>query len=64
MLSIIYIYINELRNEKRWLWEQKNYFKRHIIAYCWTLRIKDELNMKQESFSMLAVGVEGASQVK
>ena len=64
MLSIIFIYWNELRNEMRWLWEQKIDFKRHVIAYCWTLRITNELNMKQEGFLMLTVGAEGASQVK
>ena len=39
-------------------------FKRHVIAYCWTLRLRDELNMKQEGFLMLMVGAEAASQVK
>ena len=58
------MYWNELRNETRWLWEQKNDFKIHVIAYCWTLMIRDELNMKQKDFPMLTVGAEGASKVK
>ena len=49
---------------RRWLWEQKIDFKRHVIAYYWTLKIRDELNMKKEGFPMLTVGAEGASQVK
>ena len=49
---------------RRWLWEQKIDFKRHVITYYWTLRIRDELNMKQEGFPMLTVGAKGASQVK
>ena len=61
MLSIIFVY-SEMSCKMKW--EQKNDFKRHAIAYCWTLRIRDELNMKQEGFSMLMVGAEGASQVK
>ena len=61
MLSIIFINWNELRNEMWWLWEQNIDFKRHVITYCWTLKIRDELNIKQEGFSMLTVGAEGAS---
>ena len=39
----------------------KIYFKRHVIAYYWTLRLRDELNMKQEGFFKSMVGVEAAS---
>ena len=34
------------------------------IAYCWTLRIRVELNMKQEGFPILTMGADGVSQVK
>ena len=65
MLSIIFIYIEMSYEMKRDDYENKRLILRNIvIAYCWTLRIRDELNMKQEDFPMLTVGAEGASQVK
>ena len=64
MLSIILIYVEMSCEMKRDDYEnKKNDFKRHVIAYYWTLRIRDELNMKQEGFPMLTVGAEEASQV-
>ena len=61
----LFLYI-EMSWEMKWD-DYKNkrlIFKKHVIAYCWILRITDELNMKQEGFSMLTMGAEGASQVK
>ena len=65
MLSIIFYILKWVCKMKGDDYKNKRMiFKRHVIAYCWTLRTKDKLNMKQEGFPMLTVGAEWAFQVK
>ena len=61
MLSMIFIYWNKLQNEGN-DYENKRLILRDMILH--TLRIRNELNMKQESFSMLTMRAERAYQVK